>query len=273
MQKQTPLHTMTNPKTRHWLLAAAALLALPVIVASWWMLSGGEHGEQVPKADRMDDTRNALTTAVAAPETKAGLTTVRAVGTGAAQGDAGDLLAYAEGLRAQGHPENTVRELVASRITAAYEGRRTGLRREARRAGADLAGIQAQLDALGREQGAFIAQLVGAEPAPEVQATAQTEPVDGKDQVLMPAVMADAMPATVKTEEQAASWAKLRDAFVNAVGVTKADPASPQYRRHWVQAQSAADQEFRLMFGDNAYVQHQMQAQHEATLRQQGLAK
>ena len=260
---------MTNPKTRLWLLAAAALLALPVIVASWWMLSSGEHREQVPKTVRTDEARTA---AAAAPEAKAGLTTVGVVGLGAAEGGAGDFRAYAEGLRAQGQPETTIRELVASRITAAYEGRRTALRSEARRVVADLPGIQAQLDALAREQGALITQLVGAEPVPEAQATAQTEPVGGKDQVLMPAVMSEAMPATVRTEEQAADWAKLRDAFVNAVGGTHADPASPQYRQRWVRAESEADQRFRLLFGDTAYVQHQMQAQREARMREQGLS-
>ena len=258
---------MTNRTTRHWLLAAAALLAIPVIVASWWMIFGGQNDEQVPDAVRTGDSR---TTAAAVPVAQAGPATT---GAGATETEARDFLAYAEELRAQGHPEKTVRELVASRITAAYEGRRTALRREARRAGADLADIQAQLDALAREQGTLITQLVGPEPASAEQATAQAEPVGGKDQVLMPAVMSEAMPATVTTQEHAADWAKLREDFVNAIGGPKANPASPQYRNSWVRAESEADQRFRLLFGDNAYVQHQIQAQREALMREQGATK
>ena len=166
-----------------------------------------------------------------------------------------------------------MREFIASRITATFESRRAALRSEARQAGADATGISARLDALNREQGALIAKVVGAEEPPaDATAAPISDIVSGAEgQVLMPAVMADALPATVKTEEQAAEWGRLRDNFVDAVSGTHADPASPQYRRRWVQAESEADQRFRFLFGDTAYVQHQMQAQREAQMREQGM--
>lgn len=198
---------------------------------------------------------------------------------GAAEGKthANEFQQYAAALRAQGHPEKTVRELTASRITAAFQIRRTALRSGAWRGNEEAADIQSELDALGREQGALIVRVLGTEeqPAPEVTAEAvasETLPGGGEGQVLMPAVMAEAMPATVQTGEQAADWEKLRGDFVNAIGGASQDPAAPQYRKRWVQAQSEADRQFRLMFGDNAYVAYQMKAQEEARLRQQGAA-
>jgi hypothetical protein len=261
----TPHHTTTTAVTHRWLLFAAAFLALPVIVASWWMVFGNQDAEKVRKPAPTGSTRATTDTA----PTDAAPTDIAST----AEHETADFFAYAEALRAQGHPEATVRELVASRITAAYEGRRAALRKEAQRRNADLAAIQGELDALSLAQGTLIAQVVGAEPAPEAQGTAQTEPVVGKEQVLMPAVMAESLPPKVKTEEQASEWARLRDSFVNAVSSVGADPASPQYRRRWVQASSEADQRFRLLFGDTAFVQHQMQAQREARMREQGAAQ
>ena len=271
---------MSFSKARRWLLLSATLLSLPVVLASWWMLSSGKpvardreaegHGERLHSGIGAGD---AATDAAAERQ----LRMTDAQGTTEAKSDTDDFRAYAAGLKAQSFPETTVRELLASRITAAFQARRTAIRSTSRQGGADAAEIQRQLDTLNREQGALIAQLVGAEEQPVADATAaaavEATASGNERQVLMPAVMANALPATVRTEEQAAAWEKLRNDFVNAIGGENQDPASPQYRRRWVQAESESDQRFRLIYGDTVFVQHQMQAQREAALRAQGLIK
>lgn len=203
--------------------------------------------------------------------------TTDAGGTAQGQTDADNFQQYATALRSQGQPEKTVRELTASRITAAFQSRRAAIRNQTRQGIAGGASVQAQLDMLNRAQGSLIVQLFGAEenPTDATEDTASAEAArtgDGK-QALMPAVMAEAMPATVTTGEQASEWEKLRHDFVNAIGGASEDPAHPRYRQRWMQAQSAADQRFRLLFGDTAYVQHQMQAQRESMMKDQGLGR
>ena len=263
---------MTSSKTPRWLLVSAAAFALPAVLAVWWMVSS--HGPlpasvQVNEAAPISDADAPSGT----PQR-----TADAPGGSEKNTEADDFQQYVESLRAQGLPARTVRELTASRITAAFQARRTAILGQARPGRANAAETQAQLDALGREQGALIARLVGAEEAPAENAPA-TSPAAGatspvmENQFLMPAVMADALPATVKTEEQVVDWEKMRAGFVKAIGGENQDPASPPYRHRWVQAQSEADQQFRLYFGDNAFVQHQLQAQHEAMMKEQGKAK
>jgi hypothetical protein len=266
---------MTFSKTQRWLLLSVAALALPTVLASWWMVSSRDPVPVPRSAERIRHGEKAVSLASTDPRAGAQPHAADAGGTAQGNADADDFQQYAETLRAQGHPEKTVRELTASRITAAYQARRTALREQARRGGAGGADIQAQLDALGSEQGALIAKLFGAEepPAAAEAVTAETFAGDLEKQILMPAAMAEAMPVTVKTEEQAADWEKVRTDFVNAIGGPSQDPANPQYRKRWVQAASEADQRFRLLFGDNAYVQHQMKAQQEAVMKEQGLAR
>jgi hypothetical protein len=190
---------------------------------------------------------------------------------------AGEFQNYAAALRAQGCPDKTVRELVASRITAAFQTRRTAIRKQSRQDNTPGAAIQAELDALNREQGALIERLFGAEEPAAAMTNAEATPAtavpNGIERApLMPAVMAEALPATVSTAEQAADWEKVRYDFVNAIGGPNQDPADPQYRKRWTSAESEADRRFRLLFGDTAFVQHQLKAQQEALLRKQGVA-
>jgi len=267
---------MNFPKSRAILIAYAAALALPTVVAAWWMLTPDmpQHSDDgSEQAAASSDTASMDRTPAAIPHTAA----VTRSGNGTAQenADADDFQQYAQTLRAQGQPEQTVRELVASRVTAAYQARRTAIRSQARQAGAPVADIEAQLNSLNREQGSVIAQLVGAAQLPPAAQTASTtlaaaQPVQSvvANQILVPAVMADALPATVKTEAQVADLEKLRNDFVNAVGGANQDPADPNYLKRWEQAQAAADQRYRLLFGDNAYVAMQMKAQQAIGVQQ-----
>lgn len=267
---------MTFSKTQRWLLLSAAALSLPSVLASWWMLASRDPAPADLLADSSREDKVASTPSISSTGTTTRPDTQPhpedADGTAEGKTEADHFQQYAAALRAQGHAETTVRELTASRITAAFHARRTAIREQARRGNGHAAEIQAQLEALGREQGALIAELVGAEEQPAADSTTKTTSADTQNekQVLMPAAMAEAIPATVTTGEQAADWEKVRADFVNAVGGAGQNPASPQYRKRWVQAQSEADQQFRLYFGDNAFVQHQMQAQHESMLREQG---
>lgn len=266
---------MTFSKTQRWLLLSAAALTLPSVLASWWMLASRDPAPTESFVESMSHGQAASTPSISSTETATRASAqphpTDTLGTAGGMTEADDFQQYAAALRAQGHPETTVRELTASRITAAFQARRTAIHRQARQDHGNPAEIQAQLDALGREQGALIGRLFGAEEPEAVPATVAVETFPGGNerQVLMPAVMAEVMPATVQTGAQAADWEKLRGDFVNALGGANQNPANSQYRKRWAQAQSEADQRFRLLFGDNAFVQHQMQAQHEAVLRQQ----
>ncbi len=255
---------MTFSKTHQRLLLAATVLAVPTVCACWWMLSGeppATAGEQV-----------AIQTG-----TEAGAATMREGETDAAadgKTDTDDFHAYAAELKDRGCAEDAVRELVASRITATFQRRRTFLANRARQEKWGAARIQAQLDALNREQGALIERVVGVEEQPvatvPVGVAAETTRTVSDKPPLMPAAMADEMPATVQTAEQAAEWEKMRTDFVNAIGGGGGNPADPHYLQRWKQAESESDRRFRLLYGDTAFVQHQLRAQLEARLREQG---
>lgn len=205
----------------------------------------------------------------AASQTKAPASQDRDAGTQAVR-------EYVTSLQAQGLPDATVRELVASRITAAYEPRRASVRSSSLRAGESAAMLQARLDRLNSEQGDLILQLVGrAEPSANDTSVGTAEqapsgvPIELGKPPIMPASMASTPPDTAKTAVQLAEWEKQRNHFAQAIGGGKVDPSSPGYRQRWIGAQSDADQQFRLWFGDGAYVARQMQAQREAQLHQQ----
>ena len=247
---------MTLSKLHRWLLRAAILLAFACMVVSWWLLRTGGA------------TVEARTNGEATPSERSAAEGADAIAA------ADEFKAYAAKLKAQGCPENTVRELVASRITAAFESRRVALRNQPRRGDANADEIGTQIESLNREQGMLIAQLAGGEPPRARTGRMREHSVRADENILarqvqMPAVMAEAMPATVKTPEQAAEWEKLRDDFLKAVGGDNQDPADPHYRRRWAAAESEADRHFRLVFGEIAFMQLKMQAQHEAILRGQ----
>lgn len=247
---------MTLSKLHRSLLRAAILLAFAGMVVSWWLRGTG--GATVEARTNGEATRSAGSPAGGADAIAA----------------AEEFKAYAAKLRAQGCPEKTVRELVASRITAAFESRRVALHNRPRRGDANADKIGTQTENLNREQGKLIAQLVGGEPPRAGTGRIREHSVRADENILatqvqMPAVMAEAMPATVKTSQQAAEWEKLRDDFLKAVGGDNQDPADPHYRRRWAAAESEADRQFRLVFGEIAFMQLKMQAQHEAILRGQ----
>ncbi len=273
---------MTFLKSQRWLLVSAAALVLPATAVTWWMLTPDAPQTAAFDLERTLSGSDAELTDDLTQADTAPLQTNKehADGTAQRKADADDFQQYAQTLRAQNQPEKTVRELLSSRITAAFQVRRAALRNHARRDDTMAAQLDARLAALNHEQDALIAQFAASEEQLAVHAVngtqtlaTDTTPAGAEKQILAPAVLAETLPATVKTEEQAAAWEKLRNDFVKSIGGENQDPANPNYRKRWVQAQSEADQRFRLQFGDTAFVQHQMQAQREAALQQENLSK
>lgn len=251
------------------LLGAVALIALPAAVSLWWMLPGGQSTEPHIPHD-VEQATQIMPTETPGKATDARGTAQTAQPSAAVavefSMEPGALHAHAEALRSQNIPEPTVREIIASRITAAFEARRLALRNESLRSRNDDA-IQYQLESLARQQGALIEEIFG--PAqPQAQTFSTLFSAEGEKPPQMPAAMADALPATVRTEEQAAALEKVRADFIEAIGGVDLNPGSPEYRQRWLPAQSDADQRFRLLFGDNAFVQHQLQAAQEARQRE-----
>src|SRR5262249_5302059 len=147
-------------------------------LAVWWMLPVAKP-EASTAAERPPETMHGAGTVNMTNRDNA-IFPSQAGATNAGEPPAAqELRAYTAALTAQGVPEKTVRERVASRITAVFESRRMAIRNQSRRAGADLSAIETQLNAVGREQGALIAQLVGAEETqPAAQIAVQTKPGD-----------------------------------------------------------------------------------------------
>jgi hypothetical protein len=75
--------------------------------------------------------------------------------------------------------------------------------------------------------------------------------------VAMPLALLDPVASVTTTPEQAAALGQLRSNFADAVGAQKHDPQSREYRDNWVAAQPTADQQYRLWFGDQAYMAQQ----------------
>ncbi len=257
---------MKATKIPRRLLISAVLFSLPVVIVSWWVLA--TEGSDAPAVRENLPNEPILRKSAHG----SGSQPADSASSRDASSEVQEFQDYAAELRTKGLPENTVRELVASRITAAYQTRRAALR--SKNPHGDGAALQYEINRLNSEQGALIARLVGSEekqdgPAP-LQGSVNGTPEDaGGKAPIMPAVMASTPPATLRDETHLAEWEKLRNDFVQAIGGPNQDPSNPDYRQRWIEAQSQADQRFRFLYGDYAYVALQLQAQREAQAQQQ----
>jgi hypothetical protein len=75
--------------------------------------------------------------------------------------------------------------------------------------------------------------------------------------VAVPLALLDPVPSATASAEQVAALNQLREGFADAVGGPKQDPDSPAYRKKWKAALPEADQNYRLWFGDQAYMEQQ----------------
>lgn len=92
-------------------------------------------------------------------------------------------------------------------------------------------------------------------PAPMQSEILDTSPV------AVPFALLDPVASTASAPEQVAALNQLREGFAHAIGGPKQDPESQAYREKWKAAQPDADQQYRLWFGDQAYMAQQ-RAQH-----------
>lgn len=66
---------------------------------------------------------------------------------------------------------------------------------------------------------------------------------------------AGASRAPVVDATQAPTLSELQQQFLNEIGGLDQDPSDPAYRERWLEAQKAADRQFRTFYGGQAYLQ------------------
>lgn len=64
--------------------------------------------------------------------------------------------------------------------------------------------------------------------------------------------------ANAPTPSQADALAALRQDFLSAIGGASQDPNDPAYLQRWLRAQRESDEQFRLLFGNSAFLAFQM---------------
>ena len=92
--------------------------------------------------------------------------------------------------------------------------------------------------------------------------TQQSSPAEDSEaadlgEVTTPLVLADPPDGFLTTEDQLAAFNTLRQQFVESMTAFAQDPAAPEYRRRWQEAQEMLDDEFATLFGVEAYNQQQ----------------
>jgi len=92
--------------------------------------------------------------------------------------------------------------------------------------------------------------------------TQQSGPAEDSDaadlgEVTTPLALVDPPDGVLITEEQLAAFNALRQQFVESLAAFAQDPAAPEYRGRWQEAQEMLDNEFLALFGVEAYNQQQ----------------
>lgn len=64
--------------------------------------------------------------------------------------------------------------------------------------------------------------------------------------------------ANAPTPSQADALAALRQDFLSAIGGANQDPNDPAYLQRWLRAERESDEQFRLLFGNSAFLAFQM---------------
>jgi len=99
------------------------------------------------------------------------------------------------------------------------------------------------------------------------QQSSPTEDSEAADlgKVQTPLALVDPPDGFLTTEDQLDAFNALRQQFVESMAAFAQDPAAPEYRRRWQEAQELLDDEFAALFGVEAYNQQQNAAIHPAT--------
>jgi hypothetical protein len=95
-------------------------------------------------------------------------------------------------------------------------------------------------------------------------APASASPAEGSvmedDEVAIPVAFFDPPPELTERDEQLAEFDSMRQQFIEAMGGPNRDPATPDYRRHWQEAQRLIDEQFSAFFGTDAFSRQQIRA-------------
>jgi hypothetical protein len=84
------------------------------------------------------------------------------------------------------------------------------------------------------------------------------------DAVVRPLAFYDPPTEANWTDEQYQTLINLREEFAAALGGWNRNPADPDYRDLWLQAQPIIDEQFETIFGAEAFTEQQNQAVHQA---------
>ncbi|HWC61133.1 MAG TPA: hypothetical protein VHC44_15675 [Verrucomicrobiae bacterium] len=177
--------------------------------------------------------------------------------------EAADYPTYVANLRGVGCPEQTIRDIVTADVDEAfYASKRDELRQKEPRVSLEHALLE-----LKRGEDAFIASLLGTQPAPNEAATtnavaSSTRPSRGPTDtaVKMPLVFQNVDPAMAGVDTNILSTiAIVRQRFLKELG-SQADPADPAYRERWKKAQADADSQLKGMIGLRAYQAYEYRA-------------
>jgi hypothetical protein len=94
--------------------------------------------------------------------------------------------------------------------------------------------------------------------APVANASGNDQTITAPDgNVAIPAAFQDASKDTKITASQKSQLDALQQKFVDQISTVSQDPSSPDYRKAWQTAQWQSDQEFRALFGYQAFLDRQ----------------
>lgn len=183
-----------------------------------------------------------------------------------------DYRTYIANLRGIGCPEQTLRDIIAADVDAAfYASQRNQLKQQQ-----TAQSLEFELQKLNQQEASFIASLLGDQPAvaetamnsPRVASILRVKSRAERDldrAVFMPLVLQPVDAEAMKlTAAQAQTINELRQAFLQEIGGTNQDPNDPAYRQRWQAAQREADDMLTGLFGSKFTLNYQMQAEIQA---------
>jgi len=198
--------------------------------------------------------------------------------------ESSDYAAYAQNLRKVGCPERTIRILVSAELEDGFQEKQkeleTALGKNSLALDEKLATLRKEKEeklrqALGGESqtsGITYASPVAVAPAsvseqsPVIsQSTENAPPSDSSNaqtrpQATIPLAFLIPDSGTPLTKNQQAQIQNIQQAFVSAVNAVSQNPADPAYLAAWMTAQEQADEQYKLQFGTQAFLQHQLHA-------------
>ncbi len=188
--------------------------------------------------------------------------------------ESGDYRTYIANLRAIGCPRQTIRDIIVADVDGVYATRREQLARQhsGDPAAAGLTSPQALktgLQHLQSEEAGVIFALLGPPPgsvtameadAPPAPASAPPRRSRQDQKVVLPLVFQDPGLDLKLDPTQLGVINDLRESFNQELNGLNLDPASPEYRQRWLNAQREADDMMSAMLGGQFTLNYQMQA-------------